>query len=126
MNSCIRRFAAICALGALLFAQLAVSAFACPGEVGMTMHSSAQAEAMQDCHGMDGSPSPLCPAHCAQGQQSLDKPQAPGVSPATLIGTISWRAMDPPRIWFDATRYHARLVPPPEPPPAIRNCCLRI
>ena len=126
MSSRIRRLAAIFAVGALFFTQLAMSALACSGEAGMSMRSSAQAESMPGCHEMDGAPSPLCPAHCAQGQQTLDKPQAPGVPPATLIGNISWRVVDEPRISLDATRFHARLVPPPEPPPAIRNCCLRI
>ncbi len=126
VNFSCRRAIAAFATVALLFMQLAVSAFACPGESAASMYSSAQAESMPGCHEMDGKSSPLCPAHCAQGQQSLDKPQAPGVPPATLIGNVSWRAIDAPRASLDATRFNARLVPPLEPPPAIRNCCLRI
>ena len=122
----IRRLAAIFAICALIFTQLTVSAFACPGEAAMSRHSSEQAESMPGCHEMDGKPSPLCPAHCAQGQQSLDKPQAPAVAPAALIGNISWRATGEPRITLDPTLRHARLAPPPEPPPEIRNCRLRI
>jgi hypothetical protein len=75
---------------------------------------------------MDGTAPPLCPAHCAQGQQSLDKPSAPVVAPAALIGYASWRAIEVTFELDDPVWRGARLIPPPEPPPTIRNCCLRI
>jgi hypothetical protein len=121
-----RSFVAVLAAGALLFAQLAVSAFACPGGSMATMHVTVQAESMPGCPGMDEAPSPLCPAHCDQGQLSLDKPPVPGIAPAVLIGHVSWRAIEAPQSRPVAVQRNAHLIPPPEPPPAIRNCCLRI
>ena len=126
MHRRIRRVAAAFAVAALLFTQLALSAFACPGEAMMSMQSG---EAMHgpDCDGMDSGPSPLCQSHCAQGQQSLDKPDAPSVPPAIMIGLLAW----PVVLGDSCTLSHpgphdARVAPPPEPPHCLRDCCLRL
>ncbi|HEY2628897.1 MAG TPA: hypothetical protein VGI57_07190, partial [Usitatibacter sp.] len=66
------------------------------------------------------------PAHCAQGQQALEKPLAPLVPPAVLIGFASWRAIEATYESPGFALRRARLIAPPEPPLALRNCCLRI
>ncbi len=120
-----RAFAAVAAI-ALLFTQLAVSAFACPGESAPEFTSTSQMDSMPGCHESDAAPSPLCPAHCTQAAQSLDKPPVPDVAPAVLIGDAAWRTADDVFASTPIAARASRLIPPAEPPPAIRNCCLRI
>ena len=75
-----RHFAALFAVLAMLFTQLAVAAYACPMEAA----ASAPAEGGCDGPGMDPAQPGLCLAYCERGDQSLDKPsvvvpdQAPG------------------------------------------------
>ena len=124
----LRSAAAFLALSGVLFAQLAVAAYACPGPEAMTF-AAAQAGPGADlpCCG-DGVPDPqpaLCAAHCQQGDQSLDKPAAPNL-PAAAIAT----GLAAPSLVADAApppgRQPSLLSRSTEPALALRHCCLRI
>ena len=70
----LRFIAATVALLSVLFAQVAVAAYACPGVEAMARTAVAMAD-MPDCDMPNpGERSPICLAHCQQGDQSLDKP----------------------------------------------------
>ena len=113
-------------IGAVLWAQLAIAAYACPG-----LSSPAPAEAMP-CEGMampmgstlDPAFPNLCAAHCHQGQQSDQVPSlaVPAVLWVALYATPP--ATEPlmaPRPMAEAV--HPRAAPPPH---AILHCCFRI
>jgi hypothetical protein len=122
-----RRFAAHLALVAVLFSQLAVSAFACPGMDGMAQ-AAAAAEVTPPCHEQPSpeAVTPLCQAHCQQGDQSSD---VRGASlplfalvalPAALSTHAGLRAV--PVIEAQLSL----LERPTGPPLAVRHCRLRI
>jgi hypothetical protein len=124
-----RPFAAIVAIFAVLFAQLAVSAYACPGADGM-MPAAVVADEAPPCHEnpAPAQTTPLCQAHCQQGDQSLDLrgTSVPAFSFVAL--PASWGALrvavsDAPA----AQRAHLALLERPTGPPlAVRHCRLRI
>lgn len=71
-------------IGVLLFAQLAVAAYACPGlaakapDTGMASAAATMVAQMPGCEDMVGALDPeqanLCAEHCKQGQQSDQAP----------------------------------------------------
>jgi len=121
MSRRFRAFAALAAVASLLFMQLALAAFACPG----TQAPAPAAQAMPGGCEMDMA-SPLCHSHCAQPAQSLDKPPAPSVPAVAAIGFVAWPAPSPASLFVVAPPVRARATPAPEPPPLLRNCVLRI
>ena len=129
MNRALQRSVSRFLLLAIVFAQLAVTAHACPKlfsagpaePVAMIM-----AEGESDCDHM-GEPSPnLCAAHCQPGLQAVGHADSPSFPPADLPGRsiplIS--PVEPPRLEF----VHARhgIAPAAPPPHAILHCCFRI
>ena len=82
-----RAFAAVVAICALLFSQLAVSAFACPRAI-----EAAQA-AMQMPEGHCGGVPQrnLCDRHCDYGAQTVNQVM-PDVAPDVLALPLPWRA----------------------------------
>ena len=131
-------------IGVVLFAQLAVASYACPGlnvmgsvgngGVATAMHgvvtdTAAEPAAMPPgCDQMDPSAATLCAEHCHQGQQSADTASVPAVSlgiptflyslplePQRSLG--SGRSFPAPDACLDAA---------PEPPHAILHCVFRI
>jgi hypothetical protein len=124
-----RPFAAILALVAVLFAQLAVSAYACPGMDGM-MQAAVVADEAPPCHQnpTPTEPTPLCQAHCQQGDQSLDQrgASAPVLPFVTL--PVSWRPLcvavaEAPSA---QSAQLSLLERPTGPPLAVRHCRFRI
>lgn len=89
-----RATAALVALLCVLFAQLAVAAYACP--------MPAQADC---CMAMDESEPALCQAHCQQGDQSFDKPISAVALPMPAFQRVAAPQAAPP--------------PPSHPPPRI-------
>lgn len=115
--------AAIVMFFSLLFAQLAVAAYACPvQERAPTMAASACADMNMDM----GSPA-LCAAHCEPGQQSADISVAPAVQafvPCSLevvLVPIERATLAPGSSHVAPLLTHAT-----SPPLAIRHCCFRI
>lgn len=119
-----RLFVALVAIASLLFMQLAVAAYACPGAPSPAAEAAVQAEA--GCDEMDHAPSSLCQAHCLQQVQSTDKPVALSVPPAPSTGLQAAQAPVASANFVSARDQQSLLVRTTAPPLAIRNCCLRI
>ncbi|NMM26487.1 MAG: hypothetical protein HHJ12_04130 [Glaciimonas sp.] len=126
------RFVAACiALLSMLFMQLAVAGYACPGLnidlVSKSVAMSTDAGSMPGCLGMDAEQPSLCHAQAQVGKQSLDKPELPPVqtfiaAALTLVFDDIEPAFSPIVVQSDSfllTRITA-------PPLSIRNCCFRI
>ena len=126
-----RLVAAVIAVISLLFTQLALASYVCPGmtmpdrmEMAMADNS---AHDMAGCTGMDIQQPGLCHAHDHTGQQSLDKPDVPQVPPFAAMGLVLIvQTIDlsvPPATAGSETISLAHATAPPL---AIRHCCFRI
>jgi hypothetical protein len=130
-------------IGVVLMAQVAISAYACPGLAMTTMplasasSDSDQADVNQgsavrpmvNCQDMDGATDPsfanLCAEHCRYGQQSDQVPTLT-VPPALLIALyFTPVAPEPIAVPHPAADATSALVAA-SPPLAIRHCCFRI
>lgn len=129
------RFAAtIMALISVLFTQLAVAAYACPDlqgrqtdEIMSMTDMDAEHHNMPGCLEMDTEQPVLCHAHAQAGDQSLDKPQAPAVSPAVAILLVP--AMLDPYVAYRPVTMDAdamSLTRVSDPPLSIQHCCFQI
>ncbi|CAN7768930.1 hypothetical protein LJR084_007505 [Variovorax sp. LjRoot84] len=138
MTRDLRRFVCRLLIGVLVFAQMAIAAYACPtlsaapeslSMVAMDASVAAtpgEEAAMVGCDQIDNSAPNLCAEHCRFGQQSADHTPAPTV-PAALLTTLYTLPVQPE---------HLGHVRPPadmeleqvaaSPPLAILHCCFRI
>ena len=130
--SCKSRAAAtLFVLISLLFSQVALAWYQCPGDdvaaVGATVSTSSDAgRTMPGCEGMDMDQSALCHAHAQSGTQSLDKPHAPAAQPyiaAVLAVVLPDESRREPLSIAPDARLLTRDVAPTI---AVRNCCFRI
>jgi hypothetical protein len=114
-----RLAAAVIAVFSLLFTQLALASYVCPGSVTMAD--------MSHCAGMDKAQPGLCHASGHAAHQSLDKPDLPQIPPFHAVGPVltiivpDLAAHTPPAL--PAAPLLARAAAPPL---AIRHCCFRI
>jgi hypothetical protein len=110
-----RLLAAWIALVALVFAQLAVAAYACP-----RMNAPEAVASMPDCdQPMNAN---LCESHCDYGSVSLDSPKAKVAPPALLAAPV--RIVTPvPALSAPHPSVPARVA---TGPPATRFTVLRI
>ncbi len=127
MTRTYRAVLALIAAFGVLFAQIAVAAYACP----MTFAKKQAMEQPAQDHGccgdaVEAGEHGLCKAHCNQGKQSLDKrslsvPDVGASMPALPApgGGVVLAASEAPQ---DLPSLLAR---PTAPPLAVRNCCLR-
>ena len=128
-----RLLTAIVAIFSMLFMQLAVASYACPGmSVGSNMDiapSAPMTQAMPNCDGMDTEQSTLCHlyAYGEPSKQSLEKKPAPVVPPFVPIELVVilpiLDVIDLPTI---RAYQPIALTRTSSPPIAIRNCCFRI
>lgn len=130
-----RLFTALVALFSVLFMQLAVAAYACPGLQPAAMSGiadmqaeSASSEHMPGCDGMvDTDQQALCHAYSQVDKQSLNKPPMPDLPQVALvmlvpiIGSIDY-TLHPISTHAEADW----LMRSSSPPLSIRNCCFRI
>jgi hypothetical protein len=125
-----RLITALFALISLLFMQLAVASYACPGSVSKIAEVAAMAEAGMPCAesmplNMDDQQPNLCHAHCQAGQQSADKHELPSpVVIGALLADFSLQVAIP--VFSEAPLQAPHLQRTTAPPVAIRNCCLRL
>lgn len=118
------------ALVSLLFMQLAVAGYACPGTGAKVAEVAAMAEAGMPCAesmplNMDDEQPNLCHAHCQAGQQSADKYQLPSpVALGALPADFSLQVAIP--VFSEAPLQAPHLQRTTAPPVAIRNCCFRL
>jgi hypothetical protein len=121
MKRLVRRITACFAIAALAFAQLAVSAYACP--MPMTEAQTLASESSADACEMSGN-SNLCERHCDYGASSVQSSPAAAIAPELV--PVPWRAAPfvalsfsvPVREWLPPARI--------EPPPLVRFGVLRI
>ena len=118
-----RIVAAIVTIFSLLFMQLAVASYVCPGDhLGAPVLQSA-AEMPGDCMGSDKDQPSRCHAHAQADKQSLDKPATPGITafaPVTLFTALpALSAIYLPGAPQAEFALHVRTAAPPL---AIRHC----
>lgn len=128
-----RLITALFALLSLLFMQLAVASYACPGTgttAGEVAHVAVMAEVGAHCEesmalDLDDVQPSLCHAHCQPGEQSAAKYELP--SPVA-IGALPVRFALPMIVpVFSGTSLQApHLKHTTAPPVAIRHCCFRL
>jgi hypothetical protein len=118
------------ALVSLLFMQLAVAGYACPGSGSKVAEAAAMAEAGMPCAesmplSMDDQQPNLCHAHCQAGQQSADKHELPSpIALGALPADFSLQAAIP--VFSEAPLQAPHLQRTTAPPVSIRNCCFRL
>lgn len=119
-------------IGCLLFAQLAVAAYACPGSVpmGAPVSMDVANQSMSDSEDMvmgalDPQNANLCAEHCKFGQQS-DQASTLTV-PAAILLALYFAPLEPaPKAnLHPATATPSALVAT-SPPHTILHCCFRI
>lgn len=125
-----RLITALLALVSLLFMQLAVARYACPGAVSKVAEVAAMAEAgMPDAEpmslSMDDAQPNLCHAHCQTGQQTADKYELPSPVAFSALPADFTSPVTVP-VFSGAPLQVPHLKRTTAPPVAIRNCCLRI
>ena len=132
MNDTACKFVGRLLIVAILFAQIAVSAYACPSLLKSGVESAAVATVNSmpiDCDQMAGMLDPaapsLCSAHSHSHEQSADHADSPELPPA-LFAVLYWLVAQTPVELVgkspDASVLHAALPPPH----AILHCCFRI
>ena len=115
------------ALFSLLFMQLAVAGYVCPGTGSKVAGAVAMAEAGMPCAesmamNMDDEQPNLCQAHCQADSQSSDTYQLPLMVALDTLPTL--RVAMPLLYAMSLQPPHLRRTT--APPLAIRNCCFRI
>jgi hypothetical protein len=115
------------AVCAVLFGQLALAGYSCPGIVKAVEVAEMSAAGMPCAEtmsrAMDDQEPGLCHAHCQASQQTADTYQVPTLATALQLGAVLPVAAEP------AQPSVARAHPPrphASPPLAIVNCCFRI
>ena len=118
------------ALMSLLFAQLALAGYACPGSGSKVAEVSAMTEAGLPCAEsmsmvVDEDQPNLCHAHCQAGQQTADTYQIPLLASLPHFGPdyLTTRMLPAPP---GAALQALLLKRTTAPPLTIRNCCFRI
>lgn len=125
----LRALIAWIALVGVLFSQLAVAAYACPGKPVMAQAALAAAmEEMPDCHQAPGSAAidALCQAHCQQGDQSVERVAVPPPAPAVPSDFRPARLVPIANLAGPPSAQLSLLERPTEPPAAVRHCRLLI
>lgn len=118
------------AVWAILFGQIALAGYSCPGTAKVA-EIAQMAEAGMPCaetmsRVMDDEQPGLCHAHCQAAQSSADSYQPPVLASLMQLGPVlTLASLEAPR--------HAPPAPTAEakpreggPPLTIRNCCFRI
>ncbi len=126
-----KRFATVLfALVNLLFMQLAVAGYICPGSEQKIAEASAMSEAGMPCAeamplNMDDQQPNLCQAHCQAGHQSADKHELSSPVAISALPANFRLQIDLP-VLSEAPLQAPHLQRTTVPPVAIRNCCFRL
>ena len=114
-------------IGVLLFAQMAIAAYACPNltmPVGAGTQSRVQAAVPADADRLEQS-GPMMVSDASQGQQSADHTPSPAVAPALLTALYSVTLSTATPTAEAAYYAPGLLLQAAAPPHAIVHCCLR-
>lgn len=125
-----RLFTVLFALCSLLFMQLAVAGYSCPGSGSRGQEPAATAQADMPCAGAmvaaTGEAQPnLCHSHCQGAQQASDN--QPPQLPVLALGDLAFLTvalLEPPVP--GAVPLPSLMARPTAPPLTIRNCCFRL
>jgi hypothetical protein len=109
-----RSIVVLFALFATLFAQLGVSAYACPGTETAAQHESIP------CEGMDAALPNLCDKHCHDAEQS------PVAAMPAMAFFAAYVVSVPVPHAVTAKRIPPDLQHPSDPPPGLRHCRLQL
>lgn len=129
-NRRIRLTTVLFALISLLFMQLAVAAYVCPGTASKAAEVAAMADASMPCaesmtRSRDEAQPNLCQAHCQAGQQTADRYELPPpVVLDALPADFTLAALAP--LLSGAPLQAPDLMRTTAPPVVIRHCCLRL
>ena len=127
MNRTYRKLMSWLGIVAVLFAQLAVSAYACPllfKGFDNSTNTAGVSDASAEC------PDPvspnLCKKHCENGEQNINdmpEPQACllALEPAFIVALVLDPTLSSPAPALTPSLLHAT-----SPPLSIRNCCFRL
>lgn len=119
----------------MLFMQLAVASYACPGTVGSSSNAvktigSVDHPSMINCEGMDSAQPSLCHAssHAEVGKHSPDNAQLPDAPPFLASELVQVLRLSENGFDFqDNANAGTALARANAPPPiTIRHCCFRI
>lgn len=121
---------ALIALISLLFMQLALANYVCPGAAKKIAVVAAMAEAGMPCAGagsitMDDAQPNLCQAHCQADPQSADTYQLPSVVAIDAVLAVFPPSLSVP-VLLGAPLQAPLLRRSTVPALAVRNCCFRI
>ena len=125
-----RLFVVLFALISLLFMQLAVAGYACPGAKVKVAEIAAMAEAGLPCAesmttGMDEDQPNLCRAHCQTGQQAADKYELPAPAGVGSL-PVNFTLPDSVALLTGVPVQAPHLKRTTAPPVTILNCCFRL
>jgi hypothetical protein len=125
-----KRLVARIGIAALLFAQTALAAYACPVIAGaVEMSHAAIADdahtAMPGCDESNSDGSSLCLQHCQASGWSVQPTPQPPVETIALLPVV-FIEPTPPAREFAPTTLAALLERATSPPPLLRFCVLRI
>lgn len=98
----------------LLFSQLALASYVCPGQA-QVHDMAAMVEAGIPCEGMDQAPSVLCHQHCTDPAKNVEAVKLPVAAPPAVAHVLEWPAVPEAgaALAFPLAAAHAR--PPPDP-----------
>lgn len=99
----------------LLFSQLALASYVCPGGMDATA-MAAMADSDTPCEGMDPAQPVLCHQHCADPAKNVEAVKLPVAAPPTVAQVLEWPAVsvaDAALAFPPAAA--AQAQPPPEP-----------
>lgn len=118
------------ALVSLLFMQLAVAGYACPGVQQKIAEATAMYEAKMPCAesmaiNMDDAQPNLCQAHCQVGSQTADKYEVPAPLNISAV-PVSFLLPDIAPVFGGTPLQQPHLKRTTAPPVAIQHCCFRI
>lgn len=125
-----RLFTVLFALCSLLFMQLAVAGYSCPGSESRVQEIAAMAQAGMPCAdsmsmALDDEQPNLCKAHCepVQAASDHDTVQVPALAADNGVPHAAPLAIALPPRFAPQQSLLARATAPPL---AIRNCCFRL
>lgn len=123
-----RWLTAFALLLSVLFTQVAVAAYACPGsDPAAAVAASLQGDA-GCCNDMSDRDLPgVCKAHCEQDERSFDRPSQPSPASHALVALLPEPADGAaPTASPPPGEQSSLLARPTAPAVAVRHCCFRI
>lgn len=110
-----RLITALFAVVSLLFSQLALASYVCPGRMD-AQAMAAMADSDSPCEGMGPDQPVLCHQHCADPAKNVEAVKLPVASPPAVAQVLEWPAVseDDVALAFPPAAA-AQARPPPDP-----------